>query len=132
MQEYWVQVEGVPKGEQLEILSRGVHIGGKQPFKTKSCTAKKLAIEPIVPERNPPIRTRISIPTSWISLVLTEGKNRQVRRMTATVNLPTLRLIRYRMGDIKIDMLREGGVIVPGKLLELDEKTVYRGLFGQK
>jgi 23S rRNA pseudouridine2457 synthase len=75
-----------------------------------------MKLVPDVPERNPPIRYRKEIPTSWLSLTLTEGKNRQVRKMTASVNLPTLRLIRYSIGKITIDNMQ------PGTIIKADER----------
>jgi len=112
---YYVQVEGNITDDSLAQLSKGVsiNINGKQ-HKTKPAIAKRIE-EPSLPERNPPIRYRKNIPTSWISLTLTEGKNRQVRRMTAAVNFPTLRLVRYSIGKVTI------GDMQPGDVLELDK-----------
>ena len=92
---YWVQVEGTITEEAARQLEQGVNISidGKQ-YRTKKATVKILKEFPDVTERNPPIRFRKNIPTSWIALTLTEGKNRQVRRMTAATGYPTLRLIR--------------------------------------
>jgi 23S rRNA pseudouridine2457 synthase len=106
---YWVQVEGTVTDEALRQLQQGVviNIDGK-PYRTKSATAKLLRDEPQLPERNPPIRFRKNVPTTWISLTLTEGKNRQVRRMTAAVGFPTLRLVRYAIGKITIENLQPG------------------------
>jgi 23S rRNA pseudouridine2457 synthase len=105
---YWVQVEGAVSSQALKQLEQGVliSIDGK-PYKTKKATARILDT-PEVSERNPPIRYRKEIPTSWISLTLTEGKNRQVRRMTAAVGYPTLRLIRYAIGKVSLDNLPPG------------------------
>ena len=90
---YWVQVEGTPVPSQLDALRQGVVI---QKQRTRPARVELLAADcwQVLPEREPPIRTRLSIPTSWLKLSLTEGRNRQVRRMTAAVGLPTLRLIR--------------------------------------
>lgn len=99
---YWVQVEGAVTAEALEALSSGVVIQG---YRTKPC---KAIAEPALPSRDPPIRYRASIPTSWLQLTLTEGRNRQVRRMTAAVGLPTLRLVRVAIGSLKIGTLRPG------------------------
>ncbi|MDD5440052.1 MAG: pseudouridine synthase [Candidatus Omnitrophica bacterium] len=102
---YHVQVEGIATREALTRLESGVMIQGR---KTKQCKARLIA-DPGYPERNPPIRFRRSVPTGWIELILIEGRNRQVRRMTASVGLPTLRLVRvaigaYLLGDLKPGM----------------------------
>lgn len=111
---YLVQVDGDINDEALTQLSKGVtiSINGKQ-YKTKPAVAKKITA-PELPERNPPIRYRKNIPTSWISLTLTEGKNRQVRRMTAAVGFPTLRLVRYSIEKLTLDKLE------PGDWVEMD------------
>ena len=123
--EYWVQVEGLPTDEALEKLQRGVtiNVDGKM-YKTKAAQVHWMKEEPEVPERNPPIRFRKNIPTSWLSISLTEGKNRQVRKMTATVGLPTLRLIRRRIGIVTIDNLQPGDFIIADKntIAQLFEK----------
>ena len=93
---YWVQVEGSPSESQLQKLASGVIIKGKRTRPALVSWLKGKAA-PIVRERDPPIRVRQSIPTSWLELKLKEGRNRQVRRMTAAVGLPTLRLIRHRI-----------------------------------
>jgi len=105
---YLVQVEGIPDDRALEQLSAGVRINvnGKS-IKTKPAAAVRMD-PPDVAERNPSVRFRKNIPTSWIRLTLTEGKNRQVRRMTAAAGYPTLRLIRYRIGKVTIDGLAPG------------------------
>ncbi len=110
--EYWAQVEGIPSEESLEILRKGttINVNGKL-YKTKQAKVFSMQPEPVVPDRNPPIRFRKDIPTAWLSLTLTEGKNRQVRKMTASVNLPTLRLIRYRIGKVTIGSMQPGEVI---------------------
>lgn len=106
---YWVQVDGQVTDEAIKKLQAGVliNIDGKE-YKTKPAIASIFSEVPIVPERNPPVRFRKSIPTSWLSLTLTEGKNRQVRRMTAAVGFPTLRLIRYSIGKLVIDNMQPG------------------------
>jgi 23S rRNA pseudouridine2457 synthase len=122
--EYWVQVEGEITDEAIVKLQQGVTISidGK-PHRTMPAKAVKFVEEPFVSERNPPIRVRKKIPVSWISLSLHEGKNRQVRRMTAAVGFPTLRLIRYRIENIKLEDL------APGSMAELSEKEIYKLLF---
>jgi 23S rRNA pseudouridine2457 synthase len=102
---YWVQVEGVPDGPALEALRCGVLIQG---YRTKPAEAHLLSEPPPLPPRDPPIRFRKSIPTAWIELVLREGRNRQVRHMTAAVGFPTLRLVRAAIGDLQIGNLRPG------------------------
>ena len=92
---YWCQVENIPTIEALKKLEKGIVIKGK---KTKKAIAQLLTEEPDIPSRNPPIRDRQNIPTAWIELTLTEGRNRQVRKMTAAVGNPTLRLIRVKIG----------------------------------
>ncbi|WP_343851505.1 pseudouridine synthase [Algoriphagus jejuensis] len=120
---YWAQVEGIPTPEALAKLRSGVtiNVDGKD-YKTKPALAKILDPVPVLPERNPPIRYRASIPDAWIELTLIEGKNRQVRKMTAAVGFPTLRLVRFSMEKINISGMQSG------EILELDEKTVYHQL----
>jgi 23S rRNA pseudouridine2457 synthase len=102
---YWAQVEGIPDAPALEALQRGVDLGD---FVTKPCQARVIAEPEALWPRDPPIRYRAAIPTSWIELVLTEGKNRQVRRMTAKVGFPTLRLVRWAVGAWNLDGLAPG------------------------
>ena len=90
---YWAQVEGVPNTEQLQQLRDGVVVQGRCTLPAKARWLQG-PDQPQLPERTPPIRYRAAIPTSWLQLSLTEGRNRQVRRMTAAVGLPTLRLVR--------------------------------------
>ncbi len=106
---YWVQVEGAITDAAIHQLQQGVTISvdGKK-YKTKKAAAKILTPEPVVANREPPIRYRKNISTSWITLTLTEGKNRQVRKMTATIGFPTLRLIRYSIGKITLDDITPG------------------------
>ncbi len=91
---YWAQVEGEVTGDALERLRSGVVIRGR---KTRPARAKR--IEPVVPLRDPPVRYRKNIPTSWVELELREGRNRQARRMTAATGFPTLRLVRVAIGE---------------------------------
>ena len=122
--EYLVQVDGAITTAALATLQAGVTIqpDGK-PYVTRTCKATLLDPPPVVADRNPPIRFRKEIPAPWISLILTEGKNRQVRRMTAAVGFPTLRLIRYRMEALTL------GTLQPGQMLPLSQATVYKKLF---
>jgi 23S rRNA pseudouridine2457 synthase len=111
--EYWVQVEGLVSEEALRQLQSGIGISVKgKKITTMPCTAALLE-EPVpLPPRNPPIRFRQSIPTRWIRLALTEGKNRQVRKMTAAVGLPTLRLVRYRIAGCSLGNMQPGDMQV--------------------
>lgn len=102
---YWAQVEQIPVRESLRKLERGMTIQGR---KTLPCKAWILEPQPNIPARTPPIRTRKSIPTAWIGLELVEGKNRQVRRMTAAIGHPTLRLLRVRIGRFELGGLGAG------------------------
>ena len=122
--EYWVQVDGAATQEAVEQLQKGVsiNIDGKQ-YRTKPCKASLFEAPPIVPERNPPIRFRKEIPAPWLRVQLKEGKNRQVRRMTAAVGFPTLRLIRYRIEKLTIDHLQ------PGEMMKMEQKELYKLLF---
>ena len=103
--EYWVQVERIPTPDALLKLSKGLVIQERQ---TLPCRAWILKPQPEVPPRDPPIRFRKTVPACWIALELLEGKNRQVRRMTAAVGHPTLRLIRVRIGGLKLFDLPPG------------------------
>jgi len=107
---YHAQVEGIATEKAMELLRKGVMIGD---YKTKPCAAR-LLVEPGYEPRSVPIRFRLSVPTSWVELKLTEGKNRQVRRMTAAAGFPTLRLIRAAYGGLRL------GDLTPGQWRELD------------
>ena len=122
--EYWVQVDGDIETEALSELQNGVTIAlSNGSYHTRKCKAMRFQEAPVVPERNPPVRFRKNIPTSWLKLVLTEGKNRQVRKMTAKVGFPTLRLIRYRIEQLTLDDMQ------PGDMKELSRQQVYELLF---
>ncbi len=112
---YWAQVEGVPTDEAIRQLRAGVDLG---EFVTRPAEARVIEEPAGLWPRNPPIRYRARIPTSWIELTLREGRNRQVRRMTARVGFPTLRLIRARIGPIGLDGL------APGEWREIPPATV--------
>lgn len=101
---YWVQVEGTVTAEMLEQLAAGVEL---RDGLTAPAIARAIEAPPLWP-RNPPIRHRANRPTAWLEIVITEGRNRQVRRMTAAVGLPTLRLVRHRIGDWRLDDLQPG------------------------
>jgi 23S rRNA pseudouridine2457 synthase len=122
--EYWVQVDGAVTTDAIQRLQKGITIqlDGK-PYTTQPCKAHLMEPAPAVPERVPPIRFRKEIPAPWISLVLTEGKNRQVRRMTAATGFPTLRLIRYRIEALSL------GELQPGQMISLSQNTISKKLF---
>ena len=102
---YLAQVDGQITPEAIKQLSRGVTIKG---YRTKPCKAELATPPDDLWDRVPPIRYRAAIPTSWVKLTLIEGKNRQVRHMTAAVGFPTLRLIRIQIGDLSLDGLQPG------------------------
>lgn len=102
---YYVQVEGIPTDEALQRLRAGVDLGD---FVTRPCMARRIEAPATLWPRTPPIRYRAAIPDSWLEIVLKEGKNRQVRRMTAKVGFPTLRLIRWAVGDWTLAGLQPG------------------------
>ncbi|MEO0521246.1 MAG: pseudouridine synthase, partial [Cyanobacteria bacterium P01_A01_bin.116] len=117
--QYWAQVERIPDEAALEKLRQGVSI---RNYRTRPAQARAI-VDPSLPPRTPPIRYRKQIPTAWIELTLTEGKNRQVRRMTAAVGFPTLRLVRsalYLPGNLALTL--EG--LAPGDWRDLTEKEV--------
>ena len=121
---YWVQVDGAITNDAIEALSKGVTISvdGKT-YETKKAVLKILSDSLLVPERNPPIRVRKSIPTSWVSIQLTEGKNRQVRKMFASVGFPVVRLIRSQIGQFSIAQMQ------PSDCLSLSFEEVQNALF---
>ena len=127
---YWAQVEGAVTDEAIRRLCEGVELKGGLTRPAKA----KVIPDPNLWPRNPPIRERKNIPTSWIELKITEGKNRQVRRMTAAVGFPTLRLVRYAIGEWTIDNLKPA----QSKLIEVDitvpepKKSGPRNSYGQK
>lgn len=102
---YWVQVERIPDEAALQRLRQGIEI---QDYLTRPALVSLLAEEPQLPPRDPPIRFRKSVPTAWLEMTLTEGRNRQVRRMTAAVGFPTLRLVRAKIGHLSLNGLSPG------------------------
>lgn len=102
---YWVQVERIPDEQALDSLRNGVQI---QDYRTRPATVQLLPTEPELPPRDPPVRFRKTVPTAWLEITLTEGKNRQVRRMTASVGFPTLRLVRSGIGNLSLGELQPG------------------------
>ncbi len=125
---YWVQVENIPDGAALDQLRQGVTIKGG---KTRPAIARLLSAEPAVCPRNPPIRERKNIPTAWLELTLTEGKNRQVRRMTAAVGYPTLRLIRVAIGKAPNQLTLENLPLGEWRHLTATEIAMLRSPLGQ-
>jgi 23S rRNA pseudouridine2457 synthase len=102
---YWVQVERIPDEPALEQLRRGVKI---QDYQTRPALVQRLPTDPDLPPRDPPIRFRKSVPTAWLEITLTEGRNRQVRRMTAAIGFPTLRLVRVAIAHLRLNGLTPG------------------------
>lgn len=116
--EYYVQLDGLITGEAIELLQQGVQIGIRNvKYQTKPCKSFKLNTVPDFGERSRKIRDDRHGPTSWISITLTEGKERQVRKMTAAVGFPTLRLIRVRVGEIWLRDLK------PAEVMEMNSFT---------
>ena len=112
--EYWVLIERVPSDDALKQLAGGVKIGD---YRTQPCKVRRIEPAPNVPPRDPPVRLRKTVTDCWLSLELTEGKNRQVRKMTAAIGHPTLRLLRARIGGLTLESL----ALAPGKWRELTE-----------
>ncbi|MFT3670387.1 MAG: pseudouridine synthase [Pseudoxanthomonas sp.] len=102
---YWVQVEGTPTDAQLDALRNGVVLNDGP---TRPAQVARLDPAPMLWERDPPVRFRKTVPDAWLAITITEGRNRQVRRMTAAVGLPTLRLVRAAMGDVRLEGLAPG------------------------
>lgn len=125
--EYWVQVEGLVSHEAINKLTNGItiNIAGKM-FQTKKCKAEKFSSPPLVYPRTPPIRFRKNLPDSWMRIILTEGKNRQVRKMTAGIGHPTLRLIRTRIESVTLAQLQ------PGEMKSISQQELYNLLKIQK
>jgi 23S rRNA pseudouridine2457 synthase len=117
---YWAQVEGAPDDGALARLANGVDLGD---YVTQRCLVKAVEPPDTLWPRTPPIRYRAAIPTTWIELSITEGKNRQVRRMTAAVGYPTLRLVRVGVGALDIFAL----AIAPGETRALDARAPWTG-----
>lgn len=109
---YWAQVEGLPTADAVRALCNGLDLGD---FISRPCKARRMNEPPGLWPRNPPIRTRLHLPTAWLELQLEEGKNRQVRRMTAKIGHPTLRLIRWAVGPWTLEGL------VPGQWRAADQ-----------
>lgn len=118
---YWAQVERIPDVSALQQLEAGVVIGGRR---TLPCRAFLLDPQPDLPPRDPPIRFRKNVPDAWIALELVEGKNHQVRRMTAAVGHPTLRLVRVQIGGLRLAGLAPGEQRV---LSEADRRQIFAG-----
>ncbi|MFZ8932718.1 MAG: pseudouridine synthase [Bacteriovoracaceae bacterium] len=112
---YYVQVEGIPEQVDLDKLRKGVVI---KTGKTKPAQVRILENTPTLPPRDPPIRFRKNIPTTWLEIIITEGKNRQVRRMTANIGYPTLRLVRVKIGKLELSGL------TPGQWIEVRKSDV--------
>jgi 23S rRNA pseudouridine2457 synthase len=125
--EYWVQVEGAITPAAVRELASGVTISvdGKD-YRTRTCLVRPFETPPQVPDRHPPIRYRALIPTTWISMILREGKNRQVRKMTGKVGFPTLRLIRHRIERLSLEGLN------PGEMRSLNSRDIYSLLFAER
>ena len=125
--EYWVQVEGTITQRAVTDLEQGVSINiNGRIYLTKKCVAQVIPQPVDLAERDPPIRYRKNIPESWLKIILTEGKNRQVRKMTAKTGFPTLRLIRYRIEKVTI------GHLQPGEMKMLSHTELYNLLQIQK
>jgi 23S rRNA pseudouridine2457 synthase len=125
--EYWVQVDGTVSIDAIQQLQKGVviNVDGKL-YTTRSCSASLFIVDPVVPPRDPPIRFRKEILAPWMRMILTEGKNRQVRKMTAKVGFPTLRLIRHSIEELTLENMQ------PGDMIQLTQNIIYQKLFHGK
>ncbi|MCO5233253.1 MAG: pseudouridine synthase [Chitinophagales bacterium] len=120
---YYVQVEGIPDSLALQQLQQGVNITLPNKKKYQTLPAKAFIIPcPSLPPRNPPIRERKNIPDTWLSITLTEGKNRQIRKMTAKAGFPTLRLVRVQIENLMLNHLK------PGDIFEFSKIDIYSKL----
>lgn len=121
--EYWVQVDGAVTKDAVDELRKGVtiNVDGKL-HRTKPADVFLFDEEPVLPQREPPIRFRKEIPAPWLSIVLAEGKNRQVRKMTAKVGFPTLRLVRYRIEGLSVEGMQ------PGEIRSFNQDYIYQQL----
>lgn len=118
---YLVQVEGEPDEKAVESLSKGVLIQvNKTNYKTRPAIVRLLKFPPDLPDRDPPIRFRKSVPTSWLQIILEEGKNRQIRKMCAKVGYPVLRLVRTHIGTLSLNQMQ------PGQFQELKKDFLYK------
>lgn len=117
---YFVQIEGIPNQTHLDQLKSGVEINVKGKIIKVDAKCAKIITEPHLPDRNPPIRHRIKVPTSWLSITITEGKNHQIRKMTAKVGFPTLRLVRYSIENLSINDIKLN------EKNSLSKKTIYK------
>jgi 23S rRNA pseudouridine2457 synthase len=118
---YFVQLDNDITDKAIQQVAYGVQIKlDSGIYTTNSCIVKKLQKPPVLPERNPPVRFRQNIPTSWALIELTEGKNRQVRKMFAAVGFPVLRLVRVQIEDLKI------GKLEPGKYFEIKQEELFK------
>jgi pseudouridine synthase len=122
---YWAQVENIPTKEALQKLREGVELSDGL---TRLATVKLMRDEPRLNERSEPIRFRKNIPTAWIEITISEGRNRQVRRMTAAVGHPTLRLVRWAIGDVTLNGVSEGRweELFPNEIIALQRSIKKR------
>lgn len=106
---YWVQVERIPTDAELEPLRRGLMLKDHgQPYRSRPAQVRLLSAEPVLPPRDPPVRFRKTVPTAWLEITLIEGRNRQVRHMTAAIGFPTLRLVRVAIAHLQLEGLQPG------------------------